>query len=159
VMRPCRTCYKSNQGVALLQLLMILLLVSTFIGLGTVLTGSYVKRNRINSTKDTINADFDSLISWAQANNRLPCAANDNTSSVCAPAGDEFSAAVKNPEDSFGKPLVYIYDSTMTDIATGGICGRSSTRLSAGSISNAALIILSGGDDYSFQSTLSLWSV
>lgn len=128
----------NEQGMALLPIILIFMLIGVLIGIGFSLFGPSIKRGKITDTRNSLEAATLAVISWSAANGRLP-------------KDTEFPGVVNNPNDAFGKPLVYLYDINLTDNATGGLCGRTSTTLSTTGtsiITNVAFIILSGGDDY-----------
>lgn len=128
----------ASSGIALLQVIIVLILIGSLIGIGAILIGPFVKRIKYNETNDIIDAAVKSLISYAASNNRLPDSAT-------------FQTVVRNPNDVWTKPLVYIYDNDLTNIATGGVCGRRTTGILQGT-TYVAFVVLSGGDDYSIQS-------
>ncbi len=148
----------SSEGFTLVEMAMVLVAVGIVIALGASLIGPLTKRVKFNDSRDIVNGAVDSVSSWAAGKNRVPCAKGDQTAgTACASLSlttDEFSAAVRNPNDAFGRPLIYIYDSALTIPSTTNspkdtICGRQSTNINVNnSISNVAFIILSGGDDY-----------
>jgi len=140
-----RSPFADKNGIALLPVIMILLVVASLIAIGVTMFGPVVQRGKATETKDIVEAAVDSVISWATANKRLP---------KYTPT-DEFTPAVKNPNDSFGKALVYLYDNNLTDTTTGGLCGRITTSYPSGcdETTCAAFIIISGGDDFTVNST------
>lgn len=85
---------RQSKGFTLIEIAIALVIIGLLIGLGASLIGPLTKRAKITETKDTLNAAVESVIGFAAKNNRLPT----NT---------EFPQAVRNPNDSWTKPLVY----------------------------------------------------
>lgn len=129
----------SRSGMSLLNVIMLLMLIGVLVMAGTTLMGPLVKRGKVNDTKAIITNNVDAIISWTVANGRLP----RKTATT-----DEVAALLANPNDAWGKTLAYIYDSNLSDSSTGGLCGRTSV-----SYNTIAFIVLSGGDDFSTEST------
>ncbi len=140
----------ASRGIALLPVIIILLLIATLFGLGMIATGPIVKRTKTNDTKDIIEAATKAIISYAAANNKIPILDDSAADGTI----DEFVEVVTNPNDAFTKPLIYVYDNDLTSVTTGGVCGRSTTFITAGGVSNVAFVILSGGDDFAVESNI-----
>lgn len=132
---------RSRCGMSLMNVIMLLMLVGVLTTAGIKMMGPMVQRGKINDTKTTINSAVDAIISWSVANGRLP------KKDV---AIDEITSILPNPNDAWGKPLVYTYDGNLTVTETGGLCGRTSATLYNGQ--QVAFIVLSGGEDYSIDS-------
>jgi prepilin-type N-terminal cleavage/methylation domain-containing protein len=146
-----------NRGMTLVEIAIVLVIIGIVIGLGTALVGPLTKRMKINDTKEVVNAAVDAIISYAATNSRLPCAGNDNTG-FCSSVGDEFTPAVRNPNDAWGKPLYYAYDNRLT--TAGSVCGRRTTNYTicrdaactaATNIQNVAFIVASGAENFNLQ--------
>jgi hypothetical protein len=135
-----RSYHTDNQGMTLFFIIFIVLLIGTLLTVGMSVIGPMVKRSKYNETGATIDGAVKAVVSWSAANNRLP----DNTVFP-------FSTIVSNPLDAWSKPLIYVYDGTMTSAATGGICGRNTTGILQGT-TYVAFVIISGGDDLTVQS-------
>ncbi len=129
----------SRSGMSLMNVIVLLMLIGVLVMAGSALVGPLVKRGKINGTKTIINSNVDAIISWAVANGRLP----KKTATT-----DEITTLFTNPNDAWGRPLVYAYDANLADSSTGGLCGRT-----AAFYNNIAFIILSGGDDFKTDST------
>ncbi|MCL5062689.1 MAG: type II secretion system protein [Nitrospiraceae bacterium] len=129
-----------QRGFTLIELAMVLVVIGLLIGLGMSLIGPLTKRAKYTETKEIVSAAVESVISYGAANNKLPDSA-------------AFPTVVRNPNDAFTKPLVYIYDNNLTNISIGGICGRKTTAITVGSTPNAAFVVVSGSDDYEVQTT------
>lgn len=153
-----------ERGIALVPVVLVLLVVASLLAVGFTTLGPLVRRGKINEVKDTLDAAVKAVISWAGANKRLPCAGNDN-SGYCSAQGDEFTPAVRNPNDAWAKALFSIYDNKLADPAQGGLCGRRTTDLTvrlcpdagcatpSAVLSNVALIVLSGGENVNNQTS------
>ena len=129
-----------QKGFALMPLILTVLIMGALIGVGLSILAPRIKKEKYNQSNDTISAAIHAVTSWSVSNNRLP----DNS---------EFPSIVKNVNDDWRKPLVYIYDNDLAVISTGGLCGRQTTGITAGTTANLAFLIVSGGDDYSVNST------
>ena len=128
----------SRSGMSLMNVIVLLMLIGVLVMAGSALVGPLVKRGKINDTKTIINNNVDAIISWSVVNGRLP-------------SSSEYIAILPNPNDAWGKPLVYLYDNGLTAKETGGLCGRNTTTDYNGQ--QIAFIIVSGGDDYTINST------
>jgi hypothetical protein len=125
--------------MTLLNVIMLLVLVGALVTAGISVIGPIISRGKINDTKTTINSSVDAIISWSVTNGRIPDSTN-------------IATILTNPNDVWGKGLVYLYDANMTAASSGGLCGRTST----GSMYNGipvAFVLLSGGDDFTIDST------
>lgn len=130
---------RSRCGITLLNVSLILVLIGGLVIAGYAMMGPIITRGKITDTKTTINSNVDSIMSWAVANGRLP----KKTATI-----DEVTSILANPNDAWGRSLVYAYDANLADPSTGGICGRTSV-----SYNNIAFIVLSGGDDFITESS------
>jgi prepilin-type N-terminal cleavage/methylation domain-containing protein len=141
-----------DRGMTLVEIAIVLVIIGIVIGLGTALVGPLTKRAKINDTKEIVNADVESVISFAASNRRLP-----------VPTGTEFTNNVRNPNDAWTKPLYYIVDTNLTTIPAGtsdAICGRKTTTYTicrdaactaATNIQNVAFIVASGAENFNLQ--------
>lgn len=141
---------KSNKGFTLIEIAIVLVIMGLLAGLGAKLIGPLTKRAKILDTRDRVDAAIHSLTSYGAANNMLP-------------ATGSFTSTVKDPNDAWTKTLYYVTDNNLTSTTYGGICGRKTTRLTlkncpdtacaspTSTISNVALIVLSGGGNYNNQ--------
>lgn len=141
---------KSNKGFTLVEIAIVLVIMGLLGAIGAKLVGPLTKRAKILDTRERVDAAIHSLISYGAANNALP-------------ATGSFATSVKDPNDSWTKSLYYITDNNLTSTTYGGICGRKTTRLTlkicpdsgcssaTSTISNVALIVLSGGGNYNNQ--------
>jgi len=143
-----------NRGMTLIEIAIVLVIIGIVIGLGAAMVGPLTKRAKINDTKEIVNADVESVISFAASNRRLP-----------VPTGTEFTNNVRNPNDAWTKPLYYIIDTnpntTLSVIPTGSsdaICGRRTTTyticrdaLCTTNIQNVAFIVASGAENFNLQ--------
>ena len=130
----------SKSGMSLMNVIMLLFLVGVLVTAGVKMMGPLVQRGKINDTKTSLNSAVDAIISWSVANGRLPTAAELQANNI-----------LPNPNDAWGRPLVYAYDGNLTATSTGGLCGRSTATTFNGQ--QVAFALTSGGDDYSTEST------
>jgi len=144
-----------NSGMTLIEIAIVLVIIGIVIALGAALVGPLTKRAKINDTKETINGDVESVISFAASNRRLP---------VPPPTSTEFTNNVRNPNDAWTKPLYYIVDTNLapTSLVAGMdyICGRKTTNYTicrdaacttATNIQNVAFIVASGAENFNLQ--------
>jgi len=137
-----------QKGLTLVEVAIVLVILGLLIGLGASLIGPLTKRAKITETRDIVNAAVESVIGFAAKNNRLPT----NT---------EFPQAVRNPNDSWTKPLVYFFDPALTITPmqpAEGICGRKITNSivctdanCTSQIPDVAFMVVSGGPNYNVQ--------
>lgn len=132
-----------SKGFALFFLIAAILVVSALIGAGITMIGPRVIKAKYDRSEEILTAAMQSVISWSVENGKLPDAAT-------------FPSIMPSAVDDWGKSLVYIYDNNLTSSATGGICGRNTTTLLYGSISNTAFIIVSGAKDLTVNTTPSV---
>jgi prepilin-type N-terminal cleavage/methylation domain-containing protein len=134
-----------DNGFTLIELAIVLVIMGLLIGMGAGLVGPLTKRAKVFETKEIMNAAVESVVSFGASSNSLPDAA-------------EFPSTVRNPNDTWTKPLNYIFDSNLTV----GICGRRSTNITVNicpdagcsspqAINDVAFIILSSGENYNNQ--------
>jgi hypothetical protein len=134
----------SRSGMALLNVIMLLILVGAMVIAGYKMMGPIIQRGKINDTKTTINSVVDAIISWSVGRGHLPG------------TDTEFSGATTNQFDAWGRKLRYLYDSNLASASnTNAICNFPKTNLTINGITNIAFAALSLGDDLDAQS---LWS-
>ena len=129
-----------QNGFALMPVILAVLIMGALIGVGLTLVGPRVKREKYNQTNNTITASLQAVTSWSVANGRLP-------------DSSEFPAVIRNIDDAWRKSLVYVYDNNLASSSTGGSCGRQTTNITSGTTVNIAFLVVSGGDDYTVDST------
>lgn len=127
------TC--SRSGMSILNVIMLLMLIGVLVIAGASLVGPLVKRGKVNDTKTTITSNVDAIISWSVTNGKIP-------------TDTEYTAVLPNPNDAWGRSLVYAYDADLANPSQGGLCGRTSVTYNP-----IAFVIVSGGDDFSTEST------
>ena len=140
----------AQAGFTLIEIAIVLIVVGLVLVLGITLMGPLTKSVKRNETKEIVNAAVESIASFASSSKRLPTAA-------------EFPNAVRNPNDAWTKPLLYIIDASLTTIPVGttdAICGRKSTGYTvcrdavctvATNIPNVAFVVMSGAENYNIQ--------
>lgn len=135
----------NTKGIALINIVMVVLFLAIIVGIGAFVTGPLAKRMKAAEAGKTIDAAVNSVVGYASANRRLPTLA-------------EFTNTVRSANDPWGNGLVYIVDGNMTAIPSGSyeaVCGLGTTGItitSGGtSISNVAFAVLSRGANFNNQ--------
>ncbi|OGW21736.1 MAG: hypothetical protein A2Z82_00050 [Nitrospirae bacterium GWA2_46_11] len=145
--------HRGSGGFTLIELAMVLVVIGIVLSIGVGLIGPLTKRVRYGESKDIVSAAVESVNSYASGNNKIP----DSTG---------FSTTVRNPNDAFGKALIYIYDGNLAPASAtkDTICGRKTASITVqvcpdatcatptSTISNVAFVIISGSDDYTIDS-------
>jgi type II secretory pathway pseudopilin PulG len=131
---------RKEKGFALLPVILAVMILGALIGVGLTVIVPRIKKEKYNQSHAAMDAAVQAIISWAATNERLPTSA-------------AFPSVVKTTADAWRKTLLYVYDNTLTSLATGGICGRQTTAITSGTTGNIAFLIISGGDDYAVNST------
>jgi prepilin-type N-terminal cleavage/methylation domain-containing protein len=149
----------SHQGFTLIEMAIVLVIVGLLMGLGMSMVGPLMTATKLRETRDSLDANMQAVASWASANNRIP------PLTPTLPDTAKFVQIAKNPNDSWLRPFVYLYDSNLaptgaTSPTKDTICGRRSTFLNISThnpdayIQNVAYAVASSGDKMSFASTL-----
>jgi hypothetical protein len=137
---PHSSLLRNQRGIALLYLVILFTLIGVMVGVGARMLGPRVAQGKVKETRAGMERTVQTITAWAVKNGRLP------------DSGEYAGAFGTTPVDSWGKPLIYAYDSTLTATATGGLCGRTATAISSGG-ENVAFLLVSGGDDMTITST------
>ncbi len=144
-----------SEGSALLIIFFLFLLITSLIAIGFNVYGPNVQRGKVFATVDSLNGAVDAIIGWSAGNRKLPDTTN-------------FATVVRDPNDSYGAPLYYLYDSNLAATPVVGsdaadFCSRSTTNLTVyfcpdavcatptTTIPNVAFIVLSGGPNHNNQ--------
>lgn len=144
----------SIKGLTLVEVSIVLVILGLLIGLGASLMGPLTKRAKINETKETLNANFEAIISWAAGNKKLP-------------DSSEFVSVVRSQNDSWGKSFYYFVAQELvpTQSSSGtehSICDRRTTNLSVcwngdctspNRRDNIAFFLASSGENYNLNSS------
>ncbi len=131
---------RNQRGIALLYLVILFTLLGVLVTAGSRVFGSLVTRRKVSDTKMGLERDVQVITAWAVKNGRLP------------DSGEYPGIFGTTPLDAWGKSIVYVYDSNLTAVATGGLCGRTGTAINH-SGRDVAFLIVSGGDDMGVSST------
>ena len=131
---------KSVSGFALLPIILAIIISGLFLSVGISVIDSKANHHKYEVSGDKIEKAVNAIISWTKETGRLP----DNT---------EFLSVTGISEDAWKNDFVYVYDGNLAGISSGGICGRQSTVISSAALSDIAFIIISGGNDYTIDST------
>jgi len=134
----------NRKGLALFPLILSFALLGILIGAGVSLVKPRIQKEKRVRTLTVIRSAVDAISSYAVEHGTLPVW-DDNTADGST---DEFIEITKTSRDSWNQPIVYIFDGNLTSSATGGVCGRKTTGITAGAASDVAFVVLSGGDDY-----------
>ncbi len=141
---------REEDGFTLVELAIVLVIVGLLVGLGSGLIGPLTRRAKNSETKETINAAVEAIIGFTVTNNALPTIA-------------QFPSLVRSQNDSWNKPLVYVFSNNLTS----SLCGRRGTDLtvrvcndatgtSYTAVNNVAFIVLSSGENFNNQTAASL---
>lgn len=141
---------RQDKGLTLVEVAIVLVILGLLVGLGVSMIGPLTKRAKINETKEALNANTESIISWAAGSKRLP----DTT---------EFISIIRNRSDAWGKPFYYLVDNDLVQLPSGTehkICDRRTTKITLRvyqdannyqDITNVAFIIISSGENVNNQ--------
>ena len=138
---PNSPLIRNRNGIALLYLVILFTLLGVLVSAGSRMLGAMVTQRKITDSKAELERDVRIITAWGVRNNRLPV------------AGEFVGVFGSNPQDAWGKTIVYAYDSDLTASASGGLCGRTGT-----TGQEVAFLFISGGDDMNITSTPSIAS-
>jgi hypothetical protein len=144
---PLSKLIQNQRGIVLLYLVIFFILIGVLVSAGVRKFGSTVSLSKTNDTKAELERDVQIITAWAVKSGKLPTLAQ-------YPA---VFGGTTSPQDSWGRPIVYIFDNNLTDTNTGGLCGRTSTSISLTSgqvVPNVALLLLSSADTEKPKSSL-----
>jgi prepilin-type N-terminal cleavage/methylation domain-containing protein len=136
--------FQEKKGFTLVELAIVLVIVGL------------TKRVKLNESRETVSAAVDSVMGYASINNRVP----DLSAS---PSPTSFWTNVRTQNDSWGRPLVYVFDNNLA----ASICNRTSTNMAVricndaacgtfSIINNVAFLVASAGDNANNQTYGSL---
>ncbi|MDK9716272.1 MAG: LamG domain-containing protein, partial [Trichlorobacter sp.] len=123
------------------------------ISAGYMMLGQKILLGKTVETKAGQEKSVDAIVSWSVANGRLP-------------KDTEFTSALPNQNDSWGKSFYYMYDDTLANTLAagyGGLCGKTHTNLTVQTCPDAicavptnitpdvAFVLLSGGSNLNNQ--------
>jgi prepilin-type N-terminal cleavage/methylation domain-containing protein len=134
--------YLNKNGFTLIELSIVLVIIGMLIGLGSNMIGPLTIFVKSRETRDIMDANVQSIISWTSSNKTIPTSTSLPT-------------IAKSPVDAWGRPMLYRY---AIDLTKDSVCGRSSTKFkifAAYTSSNVAFAILSRADNNDFKSTFS----
>ncbi len=144
--------HMNNKGMTLLFVTILLMLVTSIVTAGIMVTGALTKRTKIAETHKIIDEGIQSVAGYAATNRRLPTTA-------------EIAAIMKRSNDAWGNQVHYIVDNNLTSIPAGSvdaICGKRTANITIRNCTDAAcsaytdipnvvLLILSGGENVNNQ--------
>ena len=136
-------------GFTMLPLILFMFVIVGLLSAGYMMLGPKVQLGKTVETKAGLEKAADAIISWSVANGRLP----DTVLPATNPT--YFLNIIPSQTDSWGRPFVYLYENTLANQASGGICGRTTTSYPAGCTDETtcnAFILISGGEDQTVNS-------
>lgn len=127
---------RSRSGMALLNVIMLVVLVGAMVIAGYKLMGPIIQRGKINDTKTIIKSDVDAIISWTVTNCRIPDTLGGSS---------DFIKVAQNPNDAWGNKLAYLYAPELANNSScAQICGLNATKFFVNGITDSvAFLILS----------------
>lgn len=130
----------NRRGAAFIYLLLFFILVGLLLGVGAKKFGAQVIQVKNSDTRKELERNVQMIIAFGVKNGRVPTFA-------------DYSASLgARPVDAWGKPLVYGYESGLTQAETGGLCGKTGTAITHNG-QDVAFLLISGGDDMAVSST------
>ncbi len=142
---------RNQRGIALLYLVIMFMLLGVLVSAGVRKFGSTVTLAKTKDTKAELERDVQMITAWAAKKERMPF-------TTATPATNEYLLLFgANPQDAWGRPVIYLYDNNLADTTKGGLCGRTSTAITINSgqnVPNVAFLLLSGGENSPLQSTM-----
>ncbi len=151
----------NSRGFSLVEMALVLVVVGIVIGIGAGMIGPLTTMSKTRESREILESDIASVSSWSASNNRLP------TFTPTPPDTTRFDQIVRSPVDSWGRPLMYLYDANLAPSGSNvptkdTICGRKTTAISITdttviptvTTNNVAFVIISQGEDALTQTTL-----
>lgn len=135
----------NRNGFTLLEMAIVVVVLGILVGMGASMIGPLTLRMKSTETKETISAAADGVIGYGAVNNRIPTLA-------------QFTGVVRTPNDSWGKPVQYVFDNNLTT----SVCDRTMTNITLRicsdgtcttftTVNDVAFAVLSGGGNYNNQ--------
>lgn len=124
---------RKQSGFTMLPLILFMFIIVGLVSAGMLLVGPKMQLGKTVETKAGLEKAVDAIVSWSVASGRLPDSVG-------------VAAILPYQNDPWTRPYVYTYDNNLTAIATGGLCGRTTTTLFNGQ--QIAFVMLSGGNDF-----------
>lgn len=132
---------KSRHGFTMLPLILFMFVIVGLISAGYMMLGPKVQLGKTVETTKSLDSIANAVILWTASSRSLP-----TTLQTVFTGG--------NPLDPWGSNILYVFDNNLTNTATGGICGKTSTNLTANGTVNTAFVLISSAGD----ALQSVWS-
>jgi prepilin-type N-terminal cleavage/methylation domain-containing protein len=159
---------ESSKGFTLVEMAIVLVVIGLLVGMGASMIGPLTTMGKVRESREVVEADIATVVSWAASNNRLPQWGDG----VADATIDEFVEVAKKTTDAWGRPLIYLYDNNLfTPPSKDTICGRKTTSITIRQCltanctttsgtdyldtQNIAFVILSQGEDATTQTNIS----
>lgn len=145
----------SSKGFTLVEMAIVLVIIGIAMALGLPLISQLSKNIKYSDSRDIVKGARDSVMGWAASGSLQQLPDLRNTTS-------DFRNIVKSPSDAFGQPLIYVYDYNSSTFTSNQLCGMRMTSINLSykvgsvsySVNNVAFVVLSPGDDYAVNSTI-----
>jgi prepilin-type N-terminal cleavage/methylation domain-containing protein len=145
----------SSKGFTLVEMAIVLVIIGIAMALGLPLLSQLSKNVKYSDSRDIVKGAIDSVEGWAAGGSLQQLPDLRNTTS-------DFRNIVKSPSDAFGQPLIYVYDYNSSTFTSNQLCGMRMTSINLSytvgtttySVNNVAFVVLSPGDDYKINSTI-----
>ncbi|MEI6306114.1 MAG: hypothetical protein WCP33_04775, partial [Deltaproteobacteria bacterium] len=145
---------QNRRGMALLNMVFIFIFIGVMAVAGAKMYGSMVARGKITDTKGGLENQVRMIVTWAAKNGQLPTA----DQYLCTNGATNCVFGGTAPQDAWGNTIYYIYDKNLTNVVTGGLCGRTTTNLSDNSVPGVpfAFSLISAGIDATVQTKVNV---
>lgn len=118
----------------MMPLILFMFVIVGLISAGYMMLGPKVQLGKTVETTKSLDSIANAVILWSASSRTLP----PTLQTV-------FTGS--NPLDPWGNNILYIFDNNLTNTATGGICGKTSTNLTVNGTASTAFVLLSSAGD------------
>ncbi len=126
--------FRAQYGFTMLPLILFMFVIVGLISAGYLMLGPKVQLGKTVETTNSLDSIANAVILWSASSRTLP-----PTLQTVFTGG--------NPFDPWGNNILYIFDNNLTNTATGGICGKTSTNLTVNGTASTAFVLLSSAGD------------